>query len=111
MIDKATFGRRLKERRMACGLTQQMLADKSGISNYNRISNWEIGIAFPSLNLLCRLATALNCSVDYLLGLDEQVLEADELWCLEHYRLLGTERRKAVRSLISSLEGFRPADD
>lgn len=102
MIDKETFGLRLKDRRTICGLTQPALADKAGISNWNRISNWELGYAFPPINLLCRLAVALNCSVDYLLGMDEHVLSADELWCLERYRCADDTKKKLVRAVLDT---------
>lgn len=102
MIDRETFGRRLKEQRKLRGLSQPELADAAGIENWNRISNWELGYNFPPLNVLCRLAVALNCSVDYLVGIDEQVLNAEELWCLERYRELDEAGRELIRVVLET---------
>lgn len=113
MVDvtkKQIFGRRLKEIRERRGITQTELGFRTGI-NQNRISNWELGYAYPSVEMLVLLADGLSCTADELLGLSELKLTEDELWCLLHYRNLGVERRRAIRDMISTLEGFVPADE
>lgn len=102
MIDRQTFGLRLKELRMLRGLTQPELAARADIENWNRISNWELGYNFPPLNVLCRLAAALQCSVDFLLGMDEAVINADELKCLETYRRLDESGKELIRTVLDS---------
>ena len=49
----------LKENRQKCGLTQEKLAEKAGISA-NYLSMVEVSKKFPTPEMLDRLATALN---------------------------------------------------
>ena len=64
------LSKRLKQIRTEKKLTQQELADKIGV---NRVTytNWENGNREPELDKVVELATELNCTVDYLLGLDD----------------------------------------
>lgn len=107
--NKILFGRRLRAIRERRGYTQTELGLVTGIGQ-NRISNWELGYAYPSIEMLVLLANALHCTADELVGLSDLELSEDELWCLLHYRNLGTERRRAIRDMIATLEGFVPAD-
>jgi len=56
----------LKPLRKAANLTQQQLADKSGIRRVT-IARIETG-GIPSLNSLMALSAALGCTIDTLLG-------------------------------------------
>jgi transcriptional regulator with XRE-family HTH domain len=110
MTDDYSFALRLRQLRERRGLNQIDLGNAMGI-NPNRISNWETGVnKSPSIDVLRKFCRVLGCTADELLGMTEIELNTDELWCLEHYRKLGAERRRAVRDLIDTLEGFRPAD-
>lgn len=74
----ATFAERLKFLRKEKKLTQQELADKIGISRVG-YGYWEKGSREPSFDKLVELATELNSTVDYLLGIsDENILEIQE---------------------------------
>ena len=57
----------LKPLRKAAHLTQQQLADKSGISRVT-LARIETGACNPSLDSLRALALALGCTIDQLLG-------------------------------------------
>jgi transcriptional regulator with XRE-family HTH domain len=59
------FGRRLRELRVAAGLTQKQLAERSGTSSA-AISNFEAGNNSPTLGTLVRLAHAIECNVSEL---------------------------------------------
>lgn len=63
------FGRRLKQARKAAKLTQQELAESVGLKTFNAIAQYERGISDPSLPTLYRISKILNCSADWLLGL------------------------------------------
>ena len=65
------FCARLRKLRKAAGLTQLQLAERVGLKSANAIATYENGKAEPSLSTLFRLATELNCSVDWILGLKE----------------------------------------
>lgn len=59
------FGLRLSVVRSELLMTQKELADKVGISNRN-ISLYENGHTYPHTKTICKLATALGCSIEYL---------------------------------------------
>jgi len=61
---------RVKELRTARGLTQQELAEASGVSRQSVISI-ERGRYVPSLGLALRLALIFDCSTDELFTLEE----------------------------------------
>ena len=61
---------RLKERRTNKGLTQKNVAEFLGITEHG-YQNYEIGKQEPRLDMLIKLATHLDTSSDYLLGLSD----------------------------------------
>ena len=67
--DAFDFGARLQKTRNLSGLTQEQLANKLGISKQT-ISSYESNVKKPSILTARKLARALNCSLDYLLGLE-----------------------------------------
>ena len=68
-LNTTEYGRRMKARRALLGLSQQQLADLSGV-NVNSIARYEAGINCPSLEAADRLARALGTSIDALVGLE-----------------------------------------
>lgn len=64
---KKTFGQRLRNLREIAGLTQQELANRSGI-HYTAIAHFEAGRRKPDLTNLIILINTLNVSADLLLG-------------------------------------------
>lgn len=75
------FNKRLREVRMQCGFTQQIMADKLNIS-LNAYQKYEQAERSPSLNCLVSIADILDVSVDYLLCRDafikSHAISADE---------------------------------
>ncbi|HLV09368.1 MAG TPA: HD domain-containing phosphohydrolase [Halanaerobiales bacterium] len=61
------FAERLKKLRREEQIRQIDLADYLGFSR-STITNYEQGIRFPSMDILCRIADYFNVSLDYLLG-------------------------------------------
>jgi len=57
-------------------LSQEELGKLIGVSKVS-ISNWERGIKFPSTDNLIMLSKTLNTSLDYLIGSDYYVEDAD----------------------------------
>ena len=57
----------LKELRLARGMTQSELADAVGLS-FQAICTYELGTREPSLDTLRKLAEALDCTLDELIG-------------------------------------------
>ena len=72
--DGKHFGLRLRESRVAAGLSQSELEDISGIPKA-RLSRYENGHVEPSIQTLARLSRALNVSEASLLGDQRAILE------------------------------------
>ena len=65
------FGARVKARREALQLSQQAVADRCGVHQVT-IARIETGVLKrPSIHTAVALAQALECRVDWLLGLDQ----------------------------------------
>ena len=64
------FSERLKELRIEKQLSQKELAEKIS-TGQSSISAWERGEREPLAHQLIDLAYALDCSVDYLLGISD----------------------------------------
>lgn len=69
-----TLARHMKERRKSLGLTQEQLAEKSGLSP-NYIAKLELEKRIPSMSALVALAEALEVAVPELLS-----EETGEVW-------------------------------
>jgi transcriptional regulator with XRE-family HTH domain len=72
---QAAFGRALRERRLALGLTQQELAERADIATMH-LSKLENGTGNPSLGTVKRIAAALDVPASALLARAEE-LEGD----------------------------------
>lgn len=66
-LDYEKLGLRIKEARLAKGLTQETLAEMVNC-NTSHISNIENNHTKVSLNVLLAIANALDTSIDYLLA-------------------------------------------
>lgn len=119
------FNQRLRELRNERNLSQQQLADILGISK-SSINMYERGEREPGIELLLKLSTIFNASVDYLLGksndrIDDDLLDLaneidDDL--LQKYGNLyeaiihQAQRNKVKRQNMSaSASNFTPASD
>ena len=68
MVD---LGNTLKTLRLREGLTQAQLAKRLELSK-SVISAYEIGLRFPSYDVLIQIANIFKVSTDYLLGLERE---------------------------------------
>ena len=66
VLDFAFIGKRIREVRSNKHLTQEYLADATGV-NVSHISNIELNKVKVSLSLLVQICNALDVSMDYLL--------------------------------------------
>ena len=62
------FAKRLKELRMAEGISQRKLAESLDVSHV-AVGMWERGVSLPSILQLKKLSILFDVSSDYLLGL------------------------------------------
>ena len=66
-VDLTTFNKRLKELRQKNNLSQDGLANKTGISQ-SAIGNWELGKGVPAVTAVITLAQYFGVTTDFLLG-------------------------------------------
>lgn len=72
------IGKRIKERRIALGMTQEELAKKMGYSTRQAISKVEKGDDNITSDRVKKFADALDVSVSYIMGWDEEQINAIE---------------------------------
>lgn len=63
---------RIRELRIAAGISQVELAEKLGVSKQS-VSNWENDNIQPSIEMLVKIARTFNVSTDFLLGEDNHI--------------------------------------
>lgn len=104
---------KIRELREEKNLTQGQLAEKLGVVAHN-VGDWERGKCEPSINMLIKIARALEISVDYLVGnaddfgnvnviSDGAELSAPEKTLLECFDKLGPFEREAIMIQIKAL--------
>lgn len=106
-----TFKTRLKEARMAAGLTQVKLAEMIGVTKsvYNK---YETGDVKPPIDKIIKIAMVLHVSIDYLVGLKdvaeiqgekEQYKTQREQDLLKQYRSLSQQGQTVIDEHIHDL--------
>lgn len=97
---------RIRIRREALGMSQEELAFKLGYKSRSSINKIELGKADISQSKIKAFADALDTTVAYLMGWDEDaathddILSKDESELLSRYRNLPENRKKAVLELL-----------
>jgi lactoylglutathione lyase len=64
---------KIQEYRVKCGLSQEMLADKLGVSRQS-VSKWEIGQTLPEVDKILAMSTLFSVSTDDLLDHEKNQL-------------------------------------
>jgi len=78
MNEQKLFGMRVKELRKLRKLSQEQLAEKTGISS-KYVSRIETGHQFPSVDIIARLARSLNVEIEDLFKFAHEAKNAREL--------------------------------
>lgn len=105
-------GRRLKQYRLACGLTQEQVANVLNI-NRTTYTKYETGVSEPSHDLLQKIVTIFGTDFNSILG-EKDAFEAnvfdmklpmynltkDEQWLVSNYRVLTDEEKTAVNNKL-----------
>ena len=93
------FKDRLKEQRRFLGLSQEELAKKAGVTG-RTVQNYELGTRAPqNIDIVSKLATALETSVEYLLG-NEGIL------VVEARQKGGYRSARDIHALVNELTGL-----
>lgn len=95
------FSRRLATIRKAKGMTQQVLAEEAGI-NVSQVRRYEGGTSQPSLEVLRKLALALNVSADELL-FEQRGPDEDLRLQFEAVSRLDPEEKLVIKELIEGM--------
>lgn len=82
--DSMKTGEIICKKRKELGLTQNQLAKSLNIS-FQSVSKWENNTAYPDIEMLPKLASALNTTVDALLGYESVVTDYDNRYNKEDY--------------------------
>ena len=99
---------RLSELREARKLSQQKLAEETGVDQTS-ISNYEIGKYLPSVGVVVRLAEYFCVSTDYFLGLTDdnapprEAADGRALYALSLYSSLSDERKAQALGYLERL--------
>lgn len=117
------IGRRLRQARTGCGLSQAALADRLGVS-FQQVQKYEKGINRLSASMLYRIAALLAVPVNFFFeqreleayprfdapgwdraeaSLDEAFARRETLVLLRHYYALDAYRRGYLKTLIATL--------
>src|SRR5262245_20735494 len=62
-MDRVALGRRIRELRVAAGLSQKALAEAAGVPQ-SQVSQWESGNSSPLATTVPAICDALGCSPD-----------------------------------------------
>ncbi|MBQ7960849.1 MAG: helix-turn-helix transcriptional regulator [Clostridia bacterium] len=77
-MDYIILGRNIAKKRLQNGLTQEQLAEKAEVSTVF-ISQIETGVRKPSLETICKISSALETTIDSLLGTEMIEARFDEV--------------------------------
>lgn len=113
------LGDLIKYLRESKGFSQQQLADKAEISR-SVLSQYENNLVDPTAYVVKRLATILEVSTDYLLGLEDDFggkttekaapgITAEERQLIEDYRALNAPGKQLIKTTMHTLLDTAPA--
>ena len=103
------IGQNLKNLRLSLGKTQEEVAEMGGFTQ-GIYANWETDRFVPGAESLVKLADCFGCSVDYLLGRENEesiiVVNEDKRYTpdekniIDLYRKLNSKKKDAVIDFI-----------
>lgn len=107
------FAKKLKETRTEKGYTQKDIS-KTVNKTITAICDWERGRTQPSIEDLIKISQLLECSIDYLVGIENEdgiiiqnqtspILTIEEERLLQTYRQLDSRKKKLVEYYADSM--------
>jgi transcriptional regulator with XRE-family HTH domain len=102
-VSAPTFPERLAALRKQHSLTQQTLAERIGV-HVVQLRRYEAGTSQPTLDVIRKIATALQVSADMLLfGQDERGPDEDLRLQFEAISRFDEEEKRVIRSLLEGM--------
>ena len=99
---KEIFGRRLRELRKSKGITQSELALILNVTYY-AVCNYERGKNMPSDDIKIMLAKFFNVSIDYMMGLTEDMYIHDKNSIVLLPKSVSANARKDIEASIHKI--------
>jgi transcriptional regulator with XRE-family HTH domain len=98
------FGQKILEIRRQRNITQQELGKIIGVDK-RVISKYEKGSTVPSVKVALQIATALDTSLDYLMGSDKALFIDDNevIQLLKNYNGLTDDVKLTVKNMLKAL--------
>ena len=106
--DRERMASFIKEKRNACGYTQEYVAERSGIS-YSYYTKIENGFQTPSLDTLLSIASLLHLSLDKMFfgrNVDEDFSSPDAQELLQFIGQCDAENIKHCRELLDKVISY-----
>lgn len=101
ILSNSEIGERLRDSRRRCGLTQEQLAEKVGVT-FQQIQQYENGSTRLNADKLQLIALALAIPIGAIFDDgDERALSKDEVRLVKGYRKLSDEVRAFILSCMS----------
>jgi len=98
-----SFPARFIQLRKQHGLTQQAMADATGI-HITQVKRYEAGTAQPSLEIIKKIALAFNVATDWLIFEDGEREPADDLKLkFEAVQQMDVDEQKVIKSVLDGL--------
>lgn len=97
------FGENLKNLRKKKKISQEMLAEKVGVSRQS-VSKWETGDAYPEMNNILELCKMFHCRINELVNdsiLDVDALDEDVKSCVVKFKKEQQNKMKGLSKAIS----------
>ena len=112
-----TLGQRIRKRREELGLSQTELSERLGFKSRSSVNKIEMDVQAPRQKIIKALADALDTTVGYILGIDEETEQNERELCdlfslchgrdsydvVQKYLRLDSNDRAVVSTMIDSM--------
>ena len=106
---KLCIAENLRRLRQKCGLTQEQLAQRLGVS-FQSVSRWENDLSYPDIELLPEIAAFFEVSTDVLMGVEKAAMEQNLARDKKRLRTEDFKTAEEYRAFVEELHRKYPHD-
>lgn len=106
---KLYIAENLKRLRQNCGLTQEQLAERLGVS-FQSVSRWETGLSYPDVEMIPEIAAFFEVSTDVLMGVEKSTMEQNLERDKKRLRMDASETHEERLALVAEMHRRYPHD-
>ena len=106
---KLYIAENLRRLRHNCGLTQEQLAERLGVS-FQSVSRWETGLSYPDIEILPEIAAFFDVSTDVLMGVEKATMEQNLERDKKRLRMDESETAEEHLALVEEMHRKYPHD-